>query len=110
MRILVAIAPRSYREALALSLQRHRPNAEVRIATPAVLDREVERFEPHVVVCNDGVTEKVRKSVPSWVEIMFHDSLNANVSVDARTSTVEDIATDDLLAVVDETEELVLRR
>jgi hypothetical protein len=106
-RVLVAIAPRSYREAVALYIHRHRPTAEVLIAPPGDLDREVGRFKPHVAVCNE-VTENVRESVASWVEILFEDSMDANVSVDElRSQRIEDIGMDDLLKVLDETEGLL---
>jgi hypothetical protein len=101
LRILVSIAPRSYRESLALALQRHRPDSEVRISPPEVLEREVGSFEPHVIVCNDGVSREVRDLACSWVEILFIDDLHANISVDGRTETVKDVGVDDLLAVLD---------
>jgi hypothetical protein len=105
VRVLVAIAPRSYREAVALYIHQHRPLAEVLIAPPAELETEVGRFGPHVVVCNE-TTEHVLRAVTSWVEILFEDSLDANVKVDdLRSLKVEDVGMDDLLAVLDETEE-----
>lgn len=105
--MLVAIAPRSYREAVALYIHQHRPPAEVLIAPPGELEREVGRFRPHVIVCNE-TTDKVLGSVHSWVEILFEDSLSANVKVDElRSQQVEDVGMDDLLAVLDETEELL---
>lgn len=103
MRILVTIAPTMYRETLALSLHRHRPHVEVMLASSDALDREVGRFEPHLVVCNEA-TPKVRESVPSWVMIMYDDSLNAKVSIGGRESEVEDIKIGNLLAVLDEME------
>ncbi len=106
-RVLITIAPRSYREALALAIHRYRQPAEVRIAPPGDLVREVDHFRPHLVVCNEA-TEQMLGSVPSWVEILFHDSLDANVRVDEkRTRKIEDIGIDDLLEVFDETEELL---
>ena len=79
----------------------------MRIASPDALDREAERFEPHLVVCNEA-SQKVRGAVISWVEILIHDSLDANISVGGQDLRVEDITIDYLLGMVDETEELVL--
>lgn len=107
LRILVSLAPRSYREALALSLQRHRPESEVVIAAPDLFEREVGRFEPHMVVCNDGTSPEVRALALSWVEILFIDDLHAYVSVDGRTETLKDVGVDDLLEVLDETESAI---
>jgi hypothetical protein len=107
VRVLVAIAPRSYREAVALYIHQHRPLAEVLIAPPGALEREVGRFKPHMLVCNEA-TDNVLGSVHSWVEILFEDSLSANVRVDdLRSWKVEDIGMDDLFGVLDETQELL---
>ena len=111
VRVLVAIAPRSYREAVALYIHhRHRSPADVLIAPPEELEREVGRFSPHVVVCNETPRD-VLGSVLSWVEILFEDSLSANVKVDKlRSQKVVDIGMDDLLGVLEETEELLGRQ
>jgi hypothetical protein len=85
VRVLVAIAPRSYREAVALYIYQKRPLAEVLITPPGELEREVGRFRPHMVVCNE-TTDNVLGSVHSWVEILFEDSLSANVRVDQLTA------------------------
>jgi hypothetical protein len=106
VRVLVSVAPRSYREAVALTLQKHRPHLEVRLAAPEDLNLEAERFEPDLVVCNE-VTALVQANVPSWVRILFEDGLDAIVCVEGQTSEVHDISTDNLLETVDETEKIV---
>jgi hypothetical protein len=83
-----------------------RPHLEVRIAVPEDLDREVERFEPHLVVCNEA-TPLVRSNVPSWVAIRFEDGLDALISLDNHTSEVYNISTEDVLGAIDETERIV---
>ena len=108
VRVLVSIAPLSYREAVALSLTKYRPHLETRIAPPEDLDQEVESFEPHLVVCNE-VTQTVRENVPSWVQILLEDGLDAVVSVNGQSLEVHDISTEDLLRALDETEEMASR-
>jgi hypothetical protein len=108
VRVLVSIAPLSYREAVALSLTKHRPHLETRIVPPEDLDQEAESFEPHLVVCNE-VTQTVRENVPSWVQILLEDGLDAVVSVNGQSLEVHDISTEDLLGALDETEEMVSR-
>ena len=109
MRILVSIAPRSYREAIARTLMRDRPHHEVRIAVPEDLDRDVAHFEPHLVVSIE-VSPLMQETVTSVVRIMYEDSLNARVYVDDQgSSEVHDISMKDLLGVVDETERMVSR-
>ena len=106
MRALIAIAPTIYWETLELALLRYRPDLEVRIAGPDVLDRETASFEPHVVVCN-AVTATVRENVPSWVMVPYHSS-DATIHVQGQgESRVEDISVGDLFAVIDRTEELL---
>ena len=108
MRVLVSIAPLSYREAVALSLTRYRPHLETRIAPPEDLDQEVENFKPDLVVCNE-VTQTVRENVPSWVQVLFENGLDAVVSVNGQSLEVHNISMEDLLGAVDETEEMASR-
>lgn len=106
MRVLIAIAPTMYWETLELALLRYRPRVEVRISDPDALDREVICFKPHVVVCNE-VTPTVRENVPSWVAVPGHSS-DATIHIQGQgESTVEDISSGDLFAVIDRTEELL---
>jgi len=97
-----------YREALALAVQRNRPNNEVILVPESVLDGQVEGFAPHVLVRNDGdgaVPEWLLKSVVCRVEVLYTDSMATRVSVvGGRTFTIEDACVEDLLALVDEAE------
>lgn len=107
MRVLIAIAPTMYWETLELALLRYRSHLEMKITDPDALDREVVGFEPHVVVCH-RVTSTVRESVLSWVELPYHDSLDATIHIQGQgESRVEDISVGDLFAVVDQIEELL---
>ena len=111
MRILLAIAPTMYRQTLAHILRINRPNDEVRLAEPQALDREASSFRPHLIVCNEDTAELREVSVPSWVVIRYHDSLSASVFYEEQgTRLIQDISLEDLLAVVEETQRLVLRR
>ena len=110
MRILVAVAPKMYRETLAHVLRRDRPDDDVRLSDPQALDREASSFRPHLVVCNDNAPE-VREeevSVPSWVVIRFHDHLSASVFIGGQNPRlVQDMAIEDLIWVVEETQRLL---
>ena len=109
VRILVALKPRTYREVLALSLHQHRPNAEVLLCPPEVLDRETESFEPHLVVLddNDGTAPDGLSGVLYRVEILLGASMDARISVDGQAREVKDICIEDLLTVVDEAEKMI---
>ena len=108
LRVLVAIAPTMYRQTLAEYLGKSRPSAEIRTADPEDLDGEVDLFRPHLVLSHDEVGSGRRVRAFSMVEILYSDSLDARVSVDDRDpARVEDMKIEDLLAVLDETEELI---
>jgi hypothetical protein len=110
MRILIAVAPTMYRETLAHIIQKDRPNDEVRFTDPQILGREALSFRPHLIVCNDDASEVREVNVPSWVVIRYHDSLNASVFLDRQdTRLIQDIETEDLIGVIEETQRLVMR-
>ena len=49
-------------------------------------------------------------SVPSWIVIRYHDSLNASVVLDGQgTRLIQDIAIEDLIGVAEETQRLFVR-
>ena len=111
MRILVAVAPKMYRETLAHLLRKDRPDDDVRLADPQALDREAASFHPHLVVCNDNAPEvrEEEASVPSWVVIRYHDSLSASVFVGEQAPRlVQNMAIEDLLGMVEETQRVVV--
>lgn len=112
IRVLVAIAPTMYRQTVTLFLRSQRQHLEVESADHlADLERECALFEPHLLVCHDGVPEGARNRAFSLVEIHYSDGLDALVKMnDKDPRRVEDIEIEDLLAVVDETEEMVSKR
>ena len=113
VRVLVTVEPRMYREAIALAIQHHRPEAEVLLVSESVLDGQVEGFGPHVLVRNDGagaVPEELLEGVVCRVEVLYTDSMATRVSLAGDGSyTIEDACIDDLLAIVDEAEGLASR-
>jgi hypothetical protein len=110
VRVLVTVEPRMYREAIALAVQRDRPNSEVMLVSEDVMDGQVEDFAPHVVVRNDSdrvVPEGLLGSVVCRMEVLYTDGMAARVSVGGSSYTIEDATMEDLLALVDEAEEQV---
>ncbi len=51
---------------------------------------------------NDGLARRVLDAVPFWVEVLYSDSMDAQVSVDGRVEEISDISMEALLALVDE--------
>jgi hypothetical protein len=110
VRVLVTVEPRMYREAIALAVQRNRPEAEVMLVPEEVMDGQVKDFAPHVLVRNDfdrAVPEELLGSVLCRLEVLYTDGMAARVSVGASSYTLEDATIEDLLALVDEAEEQV---
>jgi hypothetical protein len=110
VRVLVTVEPRMYREAIALAVQRDRPNSEVMLVSEDVLDGQVKDFAPHVLVRNDtdgAVPEGLLSSVVCRMEVLYTDGMAARVSVGGNSYRIEDATMEDLLALVDEAEALV---
>jgi hypothetical protein len=110
VRVLVTVEPRMYREAIALAVQRNRPEAEVMLVPEDGLDGQVKDFAPHVLVRNDPdgvVPEGMLGSVVCRMEVLYTDHMAARVSVVGASSyTIEDASMEDLLALVDKAEGL----
>ena len=113
LRVLITVEPRMYREAMALAVQNHRPDAEVMLVAEATLDGQVDGFAPQMLVRNDGgaaFPERLLGSVVCRVEVLYTDSMATRVSLaDGGSYTIEDACVDDLLALVDEAEGLASR-
>ena len=110
MRVLVTVEPRMYREALALAVQRNRPQAEVMLLPEEVMDGQVKDFAPHVLVRNDSdgvVPAGLLGSVVCRMEVLYTDGMAARVSVGGSSYRIEDATMEDLLSLVDKAEEQV---
>jgi hypothetical protein len=104
MRVLVALSPRMYREAIALSIHRNRPGLDVRSAPPEDAERELANFLPSLLVHNDNppIPEVALADVPCRVEVRYSDSMSAGTHVGGRAEEVGDMGVGELLGVVDE--------
>ena len=107
MRLLIGTSPRVYRELLALSLHGHRPKAEVRMSPPKLLGDETERFTPHMVVHNEGIIVAAQTGLICWVEMLFSDGMGARIRLDGSAWDVEDLGTEELLAIMDRAEGMI---
>ena len=110
VRILVTITPRMYREVLALSIHRHRPDFEVLLAPPWPLDGRAERFEPHVLVHDAdeaGLPPAVAEGLVCRVRILKKpDRIDATIELDGTTTEVRDASLEELLVAVEYAERL----
>jgi hypothetical protein len=110
VRILISVMPRMYREAIALSIHHHHPNLEVELGPPEEIFRELPRFNPHLLVSNDGdgLRPEALDGVPCWVEVLYTDHMGARIRMDGRVQEVEDMELRQLLEVVEETRKMVM--
>jgi len=112
VRILVTVTPRMYREVLALSIHRRRPDFEVLLAPPESLDGEAELFGPHVLVEDADEAGLPRalaqdeQGVVCRVRILVTDRIDATIELDGTTSELRDVSLDELFAVLEEAEGL----
>ncbi|HEV2092515.1 MAG TPA: hypothetical protein VGR18_05040 [Rubrobacter sp.] len=108
IRVLVALAPRMYREAIVLSIHRNRPGLDVRGVPPEDASDEVEAFRPHLLVHNDSapIPEGTLVGVPWRVEVLYSDSMDTLVRANGKVSQMHDMSTEDLLRAVDDAAEL----
>jgi hypothetical protein len=99
MRVLVSVSPRMYREAIATSIQRHRPGIEVRISPPEDTEEELAAFRPDLLIHDDTVPipEEVLEGIPTRVEMLYSDSMDARVRAHGMVSQLRDMSTEDLL-------------
>ena len=106
-RIVIAIEPRMYAEALAFSVRLHRPHAQVSILKPSAdLEAEAHSMRPHLVVAN-VVGPGVREASSSWVEVERPGSgegpkrLGADMGADGYQASVGDVRTEHVLAMLE---------
>ncbi len=109
MRVLVALKPRAYRDALVHVIQRARPQLAVHFLDPDILDYETRYLEPQVVIC-DQTTPAVREYAICWVEILQHENTQAVVTIKGQAKIVSDISLGELISVIDEAEVLARSR
>ena len=102
MRVLVTVSPQLYREAVAASIQRARPGIEVRVAPPEATQGELASFRPHLLVHHDTapIPQEALEGVPTRVEMLYSDSMDARVMADGMVSQMRDMSTEDLLRTV----------
>ena len=105
MRVLVTITPCMYRQAIALSIHRQRPDLDVRTAAPEAAEGELAGFRPHLLIHadTDGLGQEAVACVLCCVTVLYSDGMDARISARGEVSEARDMSTDDLLRVVDGT-------
>lgn len=101
MLVLIAIEPRSYKEAIGAVVRDLRPRLEVRMIEPEELEAEVARSEPDAVIGN--LPEPAAAGARfAWVVFRPYEEPAARIRVGRRRWELRDVSLEDLLFVVDE--------
>ena len=105
MVVIVAIEPRSYRQAMGQAIRALRPHVEVVVLEPSTLQAGVKRLDPELVFANrpDACAPTGRTA---WVEFLPYEEPPARVCLAGRRRELGEVELSDLLSLVDETEKL----
>ena len=105
-RILVAFEDdyRAYREVMAAAIRVLRPGSQVESANLDALAQQVERMDPHVVICSRPNTVDPRRR-PAWVVLPTDPTRPARICVGGRYSERSNPTVEVLLGIIDEVEQ-----
>ena len=109
-RVLVAFEDdyRAYADALANTFKAARPHLNVVTIGLAALQTELARFDPHLVICSSSNPAAKQDGRLSWVELSVDPHQPSRFCVDGRRWESSNPSLEELLGVVEETEQLVL--
>jgi hypothetical protein len=100
LRVLLANEPRSYRESIAAVFRQLRPDLELKVADPEVLESHLASYSPDVAICSH-VTDEVRDRVPVWVELYPGHAAHSVAFERGKLTEFADIQLGDLLSILD---------
>jgi hypothetical protein len=109
MRLLIAFedSHNLYSDAMERAIRDSRPHLEIEIARTSELEAEIERFDPHMVLC-----ERPNPAQPggrgAWVKSSYEPGESSEVCLDGQRWELDNPTMGELLAIIDETERLVL--
>ena len=101
LRIVVANEPRSYRDALAVSLRSLRAELDIITVEPTDLSAEVARVQPRLVICS-RLSSAVEEQVGAWIVLPADRGAPAVISVDGERRVLAEAHLQDLVAVIDQ--------
>jgi hypothetical protein len=111
MRILVAFEDdyRAYADALAKAIRAARPHLDVAMVGLEPLLTEVARLDPHLVICSspNPAAEQQEEGKLAWVELSVDPHRPSRFCVSGRRWESLNPSLEELLGVVEETEQLL---
>ena len=108
MRILIAFEEnyRVYRDTIRTAIQQFRSHLEVEVVDLGSLEAEVRRLDPHLVICSRPNTVNLGGRA-AWLTLSPSPDEPSEFCLNGRRSEIENPSLKELLAVIDETEELL---
>jgi hypothetical protein len=108
MRILIAFERnyRVYRDTIRIAIQHFRPSLEVEVVDLGSLEAEMSRLDPHLVISSRPNTVNPGGRV-AWFTLSPLPDEPSEFCLNGRRSVCENPSLKDLLAVIDETKELL---
>jgi hypothetical protein len=97
-RILVANELTSYRQTIAIVFRELHPGVEVLEVDPGMLDGEVVRLDPDLVICS-RVTATVRAQTANWIELYPECKSFSTFCIGGEHRAMEEVQLSDLLSV-----------
>jgi hypothetical protein len=111
MRILVAFEDdyRAYADALAKAIRAARPHLDVSTLGLEPLLTEVARLDPHLIICSspNPAAEQQEEGKLAWVELSVDPHRPSRFCVSGRRWESLNPSLEELLGVVEETEQLL---
>ena len=108
MRVLIVYedSHRSYGEAMVGAVRASRPGLEVGLAHLRELEAELESLDPHLVVSSRPNTFEMGGRA-AWVLLSDDPDEPSEVCIDGRHRRLENPGLEEVLGIIDETEEMV---
>jgi DNA-binding response OmpR family regulator len=96
----------AYRDVIADVIQNLRPRNDVRTVHLRALLDEIERLDPHLVICSRPENGNTGRRA-AWITLAPEPGDPSEVCINGRRQPLENPGFDKLLAIVDETEHLI---
>jgi hypothetical protein len=109
IRVLLAFEERhgTYMDAIRTAIRQCRPHAEVMVTVLEALEGEIERLEPHLLVCEPPIPENPTDMLLAFIELSIEPSQLSRFRVGQRRWESLNPGIDELMTVVADTERLL---
>lgn len=105
--VLIGNNPPLYREVLAATFRKLRPEFVVCSVADTELDDYVCKFQPLLVICSN-VSTTISSHSPAWIALYPEDKDEAIVSIDGRRRSIPHATVLELLSVLDDVRSSIL--